>query len=301
MTVVNNHTDGQDMVNMTEKEFDKFRNLVYAGTHIFCVDSQKPLFERKIRLRATALHLSSFQEYYHLITESTEGEQEFTRLIDVLAVHETSFFRIPGHFTGLETVVFPEFFQRPSEKEESDIRIWSAGCSSGEEPYSIAISFLKVLASRELSISETRGMRILATDVSPSVIETAREGIYSLNHVQKIRKPLLDKYFEYHNHQYYVIQQVKNFVDFHVFNLINIETPPAPEFDAIFCRNLLIYFDRAAQERLLMGLVNLLPEGGYLFLGDAESMHMFSEAVRKFDFIESGNAIFYKKRGVHTQ
>jgi chemotaxis protein methyltransferase CheR len=299
--VVNNHTDGQDMVKMTEKEFDKFRNLVYARTHIFCADSQKPLFERKIRLRVMALHLSSFQEYYHLITESTEGEQEFTRLIDVLAVHETSFFRIPGHFIGLETVVFPEFLQRPSEKEESNIRIWSAGCSTGEEPYSIGVSFLEVLASCELGVSETRGMRLLATDVSPSVIETAREGIYSLNQVQKIRKPLLDKYFEYHNHQYYITQQVRSFVDFHVFNLITLETPPAPEFDVIFCRNLLIYFDRAAQERLLMGLASLLPEGGYLFLGDAEPMHMFSEAVRKFDFIESGNAIFYKKRGEHTQ
>lgn len=290
------------MVNMTEEEFDKFRSLVYARTHIFCADAQKPLFERKIRLRVATLHLSSFQEYYHLITASEEREQEFIRLIDAIAVHETSFFRISGHFAGLETVVFPEFLQSPGHgKEMSDIRIWSAGCSTGEEPYSIAISFLETLLCCKLRISKTRGIKILATDISPSVIEKAQKGIYSPGQVQKIRKPLLDKYFEYRNYQYYITQQLKNFVDFRMFNLIQLETPPAPEFDVIFCRNLLIYFDRSAQEGLLTGLVNLLAEGGYLFLGDAESMHPFSKIVQKFDFVESGNAIFYKKRGVYTQ
>jgi chemotaxis protein methyltransferase CheR len=299
---VGNHTDSQHIAKMTEEEFDKFRNLVYAGTHIFCADSQKPLFERKIGFRVAALHLSSFQEYYHMITASEEREQEFIRLIDAITVHETSFFRISGHFAGLETVVFPEFLQTPPQgKEVSDIRIWSAGCSTGEEPYSIAISFLEMLSCRKLEPSKIRGMRILATDVSPSVIEKARKGIYSSSHVQKIRKPLLDKYFEYRNYQYYITQQVKNFVAFHVFNLIDLETPPAQKFDIIFCRNLLIYFDRTAQEGLLTGLVNLLSEGGYLFLGDAESMHTFSEVVQRFDFVESGNAIFYKKRGAFTQ
>jgi len=297
-----NHTGSQYTLKMTEEDFDKFRDLVYAETHIFCADSQKPLFERKIRLRIAALHLSSFQEYYTFITESKEKEQELTQLIDVIAVHETSFFRISGHFSGLETKVFPEILQsRPSGKEESDIRVWSTGCSTGEEPYSIAITFLEVLSHRKLSASKTRGMMILATDISPSVIEKARRGVYSQTQGQKIQKPLLDKYFEYRNYQYYITQHVKNFVDFRVFNLIDLETSPAPEFDVIFCRNLLIYFDRAAQESLIAGLVNLLPKGGYLFLGDAESVHTFPESAKRLDFIESGNAIIYQKRGVHTQ
>ncbi len=299
---IGNLIDSQHILTMTEEEFDKFRDLVYRGTHIFCADSQKPLFERKIRLRITDLHVSSFQEYYRFITESKEGEQEFIRLIDVIAVHETAFFRIPGHFTGLEVQVFPELLRSPQHGGgEAPIRIWSTGCSTGEEPYSIGMSFLEVLSRRRLNVSQTRGMKILATDVSLSVIETAREGAYSPTKVQKIPKPLLDKYFEYHNHQYYITQQVKNFVHFRVFNLINLETPPAPGFDIIFCRNLLIYFDRSAQERLISGLINLLSEGGYLFLGDAESIHTFPESAKKLEFVESGNAIIYQKRGVHAQ
>jgi chemotaxis protein methyltransferase CheR len=283
---------------MTKEEFDQFRDLVYTQTHIFCTDSQKPLFERKIRLRAVALHLSSLQDYYTLLTTSKKGGEEFTRLIDLIAVHETSFFRISGHFTGLETCVFPNLLHNTNRK--MDIQIWSAGCSTGEEPYSIAISFLEVLSLRRLDASKTREVRILATDISPSVIEKAQKGIYSSKGVRKIPKPLLDKYFDYRNHYYHITQQVKNLVNFQVFNLINLETPPAHEFDVIFCRNLLIYFDRTAQLRLITGLTNLLPEGGYLFLGDTESIHLFPEFAKQFEFVESGNATLYRKRGVYN-
>lgn len=294
-----NYINRQPILKMTREEFHKFRDLVYTYTHIFCTRSQKPLFERKIRLRIAALHQSSFQEYYTFVTESQEREQELTRLIDVIAVHETSFFRIPGHFKGLETLVFPEILENTQyQGNPLGIRIWSAGCSTGEEPYSIAMSFLNVLSDRRLNPSETRKMRILATDISPAVIEKAREGVYSLKHVQKIPKPLLDKYFEYRDNRYHITQQVKIFVRFQVFNLINIEKPPARRFDIIFCRNLLIYLDRSAQTRLITGLIDLLSEDGYLFLGDAESIHTFSKAATKLDFVESGNAIIYRKRGV---
>jgi chemotaxis protein methyltransferase CheR len=296
-----NHTNHQYPLKMTKEEFDKFRELVYKRTHIYCADSQKTLFERKICSRIAALHVSSFQDYYTIITEiSRKGEQEFTRLIDVIAVHETSFFRIPGHFSGLETRIFPELLQKQPRNNGEDIRIWSAGCSTGEEPYSIAISFLEVSPLHRPRASTSQRMEILATDISLSVIGKAQAGIYSPEKVEKIRKPLLDKYFENHHHQYYITQQVKNLVKFHVFNVINLETPPAPEFDIIFCRNLLIYFDRAAQERLIMGLIHLLSEGGYLFLGDAESIHTFPESAKKFDFVDLGDAIIYKKRGVHA-
>jgi len=297
-----NQTAQHALIKMTAEEFDKFRNLVYTGTHIFCPDSQKSLFERKIWGCLAALHVSSFQEYYTRITESQEGDQEFTRLIDAIAVHETAFFRISGHFTALETWVLPEFFQPPQTgTHRADIRIWSAGCSTGEEPYSIAIAFLETLAQRGLRASETRGLRILATDISPSIIAKAQAGMYSPAKVQKIPPPLLDKYFEYHHHQYYITAPVKRLVQFQVFNLINIETSPAPEFDLIFCRNLLIYFDRVAQKRLITGLTRVLTDGGYLFLGDAESLYPFPEATERFAFVESGDAIFYKKRGVQTQ
>lgn len=289
----------QPKLRMTEKEFAKFRDLVYTRTHIFCADVQQPLFERKIRVRLAALDLSSFQEYYDFITDRPEGEQEFTRLIDIIAVHETSFFRIHGHFNGLRQRIFPDLF-RPSTgpNPSSPIRIWSAGCSTGEEPYSIVMTFLEILATRGLQPSNTRGLHVMASDISPSVIEKARKGIYSSKQIQKIQQPLLDKYFICRNNQYYITQQIKEFVTFDVFNLIDLATIPQDNFDVIFCRNVLIYFDRHAQTTLLEGLIALLPEGGCLFLGDAESIHTFPESARKLEFIETENAIIYQKRGV---
>lgn len=284
---------------MTEKEFHQFRNLIYTHSHIFCADAQKPLFERKIRSRLVVLHLLSFQEYYNLITMSPGGEKEFTRLIDAIAVHETSFFRIQGHFSGLQQRVFPELLEQPtSQASRSPVQIWSAGCSTGEEPYSIIMTFLDMLDTQGIRPSDNRRVHVLATDISPSVLEKARKGIYSSKQVQKISQPLLDKYFIFRNNQYHIKQQVKEFVTFDIFNLIHLATVSPNNFDVIFCRNVLIYFDRHAQARLLEELIDLLPEGGYLFLGDAESIHTFPESSKRLKFIEMEDAIIYQKYGV---
>ena len=291
---------------MTETEFRKFRKLVYAGTYLFCPDAQKPLFERKVALRLTALQVPSFQAYYTLLTATPAGAAEFTKLIDVVAVHETSFFRIAGHFTGLETHVFPAFLAAakvPGTSEvpgTSTVRVWSAGCSTGEEPYSIAMTFLEALSRSGRPAAEAAQLKILATDMSPAVIAQAQAGSYAPAKVRKIPQPLLDKYWACQDNYYQVTPQVKNCIQWQTFNLIKLETPPASAFEIIFCRNLLIYFDRAAQKRVLMGLTKVLVEGGYLFLGDAESLHPFPEAVAQFQLIETGDAIFYRKRGVQV-
>jgi chemotaxis protein methyltransferase CheR len=129
----------QLVVTMTDDEFSRLRSLVYMRTHIYCPDTQKPLFERKIRLRLRALQSASFQDYYTYLTESHGKEQELSRLLDMMAIHETSFFRVSGHFHGLETRIFPELLDMASQPA---IQAWSAGCSTGEEPYSLAMTFL---------------------------------------------------------------------------------------------------------------------------------------------------------------
>lgn len=290
------HTGQPDTLTMTDEEFEQFRMLVYHKTHIYCQDSQKTLFERKLQTRLTALQLSSFREYYTLLTETDPYEEELLHLIDTIAIHETSFFRIPGHFQGLEIHVFPDLLQR----SRSPIQVWSAGCSTGEEPYSIAMSFLETLSHQRGSLSSPKKLHILATDVSPRMIEIAREGIYTLQKVQKIPQAFLDKYVEYHDDYYTLKRHIKEMVTFQVFNLIDIKTPPVSGFDVIFCRNVLIYFDRPAQIRLITELAHLLNQGGYLFLGDAESLHTFHQVSGDFDIIESGNAIMYQKRGVQN-
>lgn len=300
---------------MTDKEFEQFRTLVYRGTNISCPHSQKPLFERKLRTRLALLGLNSFQEYYTLLTSSDANEEEFLHLIDVIAIHETSFFRISGHFQGLETHVFPDLLCR----SHFPIRVWSAGCSTGEEPYSIAMTFLETLqhfqppssASTHARVDDavflerrrvfpSKALHILATDVNPKMIDIARKGAYASQKVQKITQAFLDKYLEYRDDQYTVKHCIKELVTFDLFNLIDIKTPPAAHFDVIFCRNILIYFDRPAQLRLITGLTHLLNLGGYLFLGDAELLHTFHHVTGSFDILESGNAIMYQKRGVQT-
>lgn len=284
-------------ISMTDEEFSRFRSLVYTSTHIYCPDTQKPLFERKIRLRLAALRLASFQDYYTLVTESKGKKQELSRLLDVMAVHETSFFRIAGHFFGLETRIFPELLRAASQPA---IHVWSAGCSTGEEPYSLVITFLEALSRCGQTVSQTRRFHVLATDVSASVIEKARSGIYPPQKIKKIPQPFLDKYFDYGDHHYYIAQHVKDFVTFQVVNLINPEAFPAQKYDIIFCRNLLIYFDQPARITLLTGLTQCLVQGGYLFLGDAESLHLLPEIATHFELIETGDAICYQKRGVDT-
>ncbi len=283
---------------MTEEEFQTFRNFIYTRTHISCSDTQKTLFERKVCSRLMALKLPSFQTYYQLLTSQHEGEQEVEQLIDTIAVHETSFFRIHGHFVGLTRNIFPKLIRSATHQTSPDpVRIWSTGCSTGEEPYSIVMTFLELFAAQETLASKTRDIYVTATDISPLIIEKAKQGMYSSKQIQKLEQPLLDKYFICRNNRYHVKQQVKDCVTFDVFNLIDLATVPQNSYDIIFCRNVLIYFARRAQAKLLEELINLLPPGGYLFLGDAESIHTFPESARRLEFIETGNAIIYQKRG----
>ncbi len=281
----------QQKLKMTDREFQQFREIVYTQTHIYCADTQRPLFERKIRIRLSALKMSSFQEYYRALTSSYDGKKEFTELINIIAVHETSFFRIRGHFTALTEYLFPDLMQQSGH---SPLYIWSAGCSTGEEPFSIVITFLEFLARRQHSFS-LRAIDILATDLSPLVIQKAQQGRYSAKQVEKIPQPFLDKYFARHDSQYYLISEVKKPVRFEVANLIHLNAFPKRYFHIIFCRNVLIYFDRRAQAMLVHALVEGLIKGGYLFLGDAESIHVFPEVTKKLNMLHLGNAIVYQK------
>ena len=253
------------------------------------------LFEKKLRARLDSLNLPSFQAYYELLTRSPEGAQERRNLLEAITVHETSFFRIQGHFTGLTDHVFPRLCAQP---DPTPIQAWSAGCSTGEEAYSIAMTFLDYQDQQPPSCAK-RDLKILATDLSAAAIANAEQTTTTYVHRQlrKIPQPFLDKYFICHHHQYHLVDKVKQMVTFRVFNLVELPTFSHRLFEVIFCRNVLIYFDYQAQLALLNGLLNRLRIGGYLFLGDAETLHMFPDFVKKVEFIELPNAVIYQKRG----
>lgn len=277
---------------MTDEEFHLFRDFVYAQSHIYCASAQRMLFEKKIRRNVETLALPSFQAYYDLLTRSPERARECARLLESIAVHETSFFRISGHFTGLTEFVFPQLSARP---EKTPIHLWSVGCSTGEEPYSIIMTFLEY-QEREAA-GGGRDLAVFASDLSASAIAKAEQAAYFLRQLRKIPQPFLDKYFICHHDQYHLVDKVKQRVTFRVFNLVELPTFSRRMFDVIFCRNVLIYFSHQAQIELLDGLLNLLRVGGYLFLGDAESLHVFPDICKRVDLIELRNAVIYQKRG----
>lgn len=283
---------------MTDNEFRQFREFAYAQTHIYCDDIKRSLFERKIRSRLKELHLHSYREYYEILTAPHGDEHELPNFIERISVHETSFFRIRDHFRALQEQIFPQFFQTSPEEA---LQIWSAGCSTGEEPYSIALSFLDFLQGAGSSLASIEPtLDILATDISPQVIRKAQQGRYSQKQVEKIPQALLDKYFISRNYQYQLTDQVKQLVMFKVSNLIHQPVSPEQRFHLIFCRNVLIYFDRQAQATLLKELIGRLVTGGYLFLGDAETIHVFPDIAHELTHVLSGNSIIYKNHGVQS-
>lgn len=282
---------------MTDEVFEQLRQLIYHASHIFCAESHRSFFEWKVRGRMAVLNIPSFAEYDCFIRHATEGATELGHLLDLVATHETAFFRIRGHFEGLITHVFPTL-AFATRTRPRPIRIWSAGCSTGQEPYSIAIALLEARQNPTLPRENELDVNIFATDLSPTVLQVARQGVYSARQVQPIPPQFLTTYFMRVQHEYAVTPGVRQLVQFATSNLINERPAPADSLDVIFCRNVLIYFDRRAQLRVLTMLMQFLSPGGYLFLGDTESLHVFPTISRQVKLIEIADAIFYQKRGV---
>ena len=287
------------MTPLTLKEFEKFRDLIYQHTSLFFTEKKKAFLESKIWRRMEMLDLSSYEAYYQLIKGEKASSKELSALIETLVIPETSFFRIRGHFLELERSIFPKLFTQKSQESRSlplpqkpQIRIWSVACSTGEEPYSIAMSLLEVLGD-----PAAWNIEILATDISNSALAKAQRGIYSKDKVKKVESRYVDKYFkDLGGKEYQIADEVRRWIRFQYLNLRDLDKFHSASYDLIFCRNVLIYFDRKAQDLLMERVTNLLLPGGYLFLGDAEPLHTFPQIARKFEFIEIEDAMIYRKK-----
>ena len=277
---------------MTDHDFGRFRELIYAHSHIYCADSQRLLFEKKLHARLGASGFDSAEQYYAFLTHpSDEAHRELARLLEQISVNETTFFRIPGHFAGLRERIFPCLF---AQAASMPIRIWSAGCATGEEPYSIAMTLLEYVEQQQAA---SLSAKIFATDLSAAALAYAQQAAYPSRKVQKIPQALLDKYFICNHDFYHVVDAVKQLITFRQFNLVNMAASAYLKHDLIFCRNVLIYFDYAAQLAALRGMLHSLRPGGFLCLGDAESVHTFPEISVMLELHEIQDALIYQKRG----
>jgi len=247
-------------------DYEKISRLVYEQCGINLHEGKKELVKARLGKRLREGNFKSFAEYYrYVVTEN--GTDELINMIDSLSTNLTSFFREESHFHAMRQIVR----DRVSAKRAVPLkmRVWSAGCSTGEEPYSLAMTVSESING------ESSDIKIMATDISTRVLSAAVRGIYRDERLQNLPSAIIKKYFQMgygKSKGYYRIKKdIREMVQFERFNLM--ETPPCSyRFDVIFCRNVMIYFDKATQAGLISRFYQCLNEGGYLFIGHSESL-----------------------------
>jgi chemotaxis protein methyltransferase CheR len=255
---------------ISTRDFTRLCNLIYEKAGIRLGSEKKTMLEVRIKRRLKALDLSSYDEYCTYLFGREGLKDELVPLIDVVTTNKTDFFREPGHFNFLVEKALPELTAR--ERGGGPLLIWSAGCSTGEEPYTLAI----VLSEYGLTHPGFR-FRILATDISTRVLEKAEAGVYSTEVVSPVPASLKKKYLmasrDPGSDRVRVVPELRRLIEFRRLNFMDADYGIAEKADAIFCRNVIIYFDRETQEKVLQKLARQLVPRGYMFVGHAETLH----------------------------
>lgn len=256
---------------LREREFAAFQALIYKEAGIFLSKVKQALLVGRLSRRVRELGLDSFSAYYDRVVDPRYPEERI-ELINCICTHETHFFREPRQFEYLENVALPKWrAQAEVGARPRRVRAWSAGCSSGEEPFSIAMS---LLAACPASAGWT--VEVVATDVSTRVLERARTAIWPLERARHIPEAYLKRFMlrgqDEQQHKMKAGPEIRSVVRFEHLNLNDTTYELAGTFDLIFCRNVLIYFDGDSKERVIRQLLNRLAPDGLLFLGHAETL-----------------------------
>ncbi len=264
---------------LNEALFNKFKDLVYRKTGIFLKPEKKELLNARLGKRLRACGITSFKQYYDYVTQDATG-QEIIHLIDCVSTNFTSFFREKAHFDLLTSEVLPAFIHEGRGQKKGMV-FWSAACSSGEEPYTLGM----VLAEYFAQDPQTR-FKIMATDISTKVLSQAERGVYSDERIAKVPTLYLKKYFQKgvgkSAGMVKIKDSVRRLVQFQRFNLMH-DFPWQGDIDVIFCRNVMIYFNRETQQRLVDKFYRALAGGGYLFIGHSESISGLEHGFRQVD------------------
>ena len=261
---------------MYQREFRAIRNVIREYCGISLSEIKKGLLRTRLRKRLVELELDSFEEYAELLCSRKSGDPEFQALVNCITTNKTDFFREPHHFEHLRLQALPDAVEARRKRGEKKLRIWSAGCSSGQEAYSIAITVAEFLRDRP-----EWDIKILASDIDSDCLAQARLGRYQAELLDGLPLYLKKKYFLRGTGEATGQVQVRHELgDLIAFRQINFADQPWPihtEFDFIFCRNVIIYFDRDFQEQLLRRFTNYMLPHSRLFLGHSESMNWLPE------------------------
>jgi chemotaxis protein methyltransferase CheR len=263
--------------------FEKFRRLAYDKFGLNLTAGKHDLVAARLGKKLRELKIPSYEAYYDLVLADRSGES-LIALIDALSTNHTSFLREASHFEFLIKRVLPALRKRAS------IDIWSAPCSTGEEPYSIAITLLE-----QLGVPPKPALRIRATDISTRAVAVAKQGAYTADRLGAMPVPLLKKYFKQTGPgSFKVNPEVRCMIEFERVNLIE-PMRSNRMFPVIFCRNMMIYFDKPTQERVVTSLSQFLEPGGYLMIGHSESLmgvHHSLEYVQPAIYRKPGGALW---------
>lgn len=273
--------------------FRKFQKLIYDETGIWLGASKTALLCGRLFRRLRVLQINSLKEYYERVSQP-EQHEERARMIDAITTNETRFFREPKQFDFLEQKILPQW-RTEGERglRPKRLRIWSAGCSSGEEPYTIAM-----LVAAHLPAEDGWDFRLLATDISCRVLEKATKGIYPIARSSELPEAVLHRFMLRGNAErageMKVKKEIQWMIEFRRLNLNEEADLSQGPFDAIFCRNVLIYFDAASKQRVVTNLVRQLVANGLLFVGHAENLTNMTDELRSLE------STIYVKTGIRA-
>ena len=287
---------------ISDPELKLLQTLVYQECGMFFDERRVHFLQDRLQRRLKATGLDSFYSYYRLLT-SREGKTELAALVENLTVNETSFFRNKPQLDLFHKTILEEILHRKQQRRDFTLRAWSAGCSTGQEPYTMAMQICDALAyyylrnplpfempSPKPLIPPPWKVEILASDISYSVLRVAQEGTFPEAHMEPVDYSFRLRYFDKVGDRYAVKKAVKELIhfDFH-----NLKTEFLPQRnDVIFCRNVMIYFDEAEQKRLIEKFYRCLNPEGYLLIGHAESLFGLTD---KFRMIHQNNGTVYQR------
>jgi len=269
-----------ELERLTTKQFELFQRFIYKRFGIKVDISKVTLVSNRIRRRLKPSNCDSFDQYYRLIS-STGGVSELEGFVDAITTNETSFFRTPSHFDWFKCEFIKQLVaDKEKQKLPRTLRVWSAACSSGEEPYSVAMCLAesKALLSGWTSI-------VVGSDVSEAALKAARDAVYSERAMQGLSAERITAHFvEKEPGRWTLRPKIAAMVDFRNHNLL--DPIPLPSFDAIFIRNVLIYFDRESKGKVIENLIQALAPGGYLVVGPSEGIYdMLGRLNKKSAFL----------------
>ena len=266
-------------INITKEDFLKFREYFYRKTGIFFDESKRYFVDKRIIERIEKTGCKNFREYFIKLRFDKTGK-EFQNLVNIMTVNETYFFREEYQFQAMVNEILPEITKQ--KDRSSPIKIWSIPSSSGEEPYSIAIYLLEYWSG----INDW-DVEIIASDIDTNMLEKAKEGRFSQRSVQYLPPHLVRKYFSpSRNGEYQICKDLRDAIEFKRVNIVDpLQTKAFRNFDLIFCRNMLIYFDDVSRKIAAEALYDALSPKGFVLLGHAESMSRITSIfkVRKFN------------------